>query len=87
MDPVELTSSIKEGLDRAEALEPRRGTLDLGLSARGGTDGGHLAAALDVQRRISERLSGFATARAGMAWNDEQTETFATALGGLRWRW
>ena len=61
--------------------------LDLGLSARGGYGGGHLAAALDAQRRISERLSGFATARAGVAWSDGETETFVTALGGLRWRW
>lgn len=61
--------------------------LDLGLSARSGEDGGHLAAALDVQRRISERLSGFATARAGVMWRDDETGPFVTALGGLRWRW
>lgn len=61
--------------------------MDLGLSARGGNDGGHLAAALDLQHRFGPRVAGFAAARAGVAWNDEQTETFVTALGGLRWRW
>ena len=88
MDPTALLS---EGLDRAEALEPGRGNLDLGISARGGTDGGHLAAALDLEHRFSPRLAGFAMGRAGVAWSDgldgRPTERFATGLGGLRWRW
>lgn len=78
---------MKDGLDRAEALELRRGNLDVGVSARGGTDGGHLAAALDLEHRFTGHVAGFASARAGLAWADGQHETFATGLGGLRWRW
>jgi hypothetical protein len=40
-----------------------------------------------VHRRINQRLSGFATARAGVAWNNNETDAFVTALGGVRWRW
>jgi hypothetical protein len=55
--------------------------------ARSGEDSATVAAAVDVLHRFRGGAAGFATARAGVAWDRTTTTTYAEAVAGLRWRW
>jgi hypothetical protein len=74
---------VTEGLDRAAALAPRSGSLDLYAFAERDRLGG----ALDYAHHIRPGMSAFAHGWIGAARDSSGWRTDGGVLAGLRMRW
>lgn len=69
------------GLDRAEAIDPGHGKLELGVVA----DPQYFGATLGLEARISQVVSAYVEGQT--LWDWESYERHWQALGAMRFRW
>ena len=72
-------------LDRIDMLPVGSGLLEASMFARGGVDGGSAGAAVDYSHRLSESLSVFGEAEAGVHYG-HASELYYQGLLGIRKR-
>jgi len=82
----EVTSAIRERLDRVEAMPVGRGALDLGAYVRGAGGTGVAGGFLDYERRLSPSTALFGESVLGYGWGATPGLQYQ-AMAGLRMRW